>query len=463
MKKNIFKSLIFLSLSAAAIGCSNPATGQSAVSSSINGNSERTIYNPSSFAANNFQGVAQLRNASDISQKTFSYDTSYEAFAAKMNAFSMKLSEVLAEENYSVDENFVISPYSIELCLGLAIRCAGGETRQEILDAIGVDYETFNRHYLAFFAKHDYVLETYRDNPDTISSPNNSIWIQEGRQLKEEGLNALQNDYASDVFYADFNNHIRQACEAIKNYIYDKTHGMLAPTINLDPSTLFVLMNTIYLKDVWEGCINYGGVPYDCCQFRNADGTLSKKNMIGGNAFPGKVIETEDYSSFYTETQNHFRITFIKPNEGKTIKQVFTKENIAYVLGNNYETVNNEKKEKYFTRCCFPEFKAETNLELGQTLRNKFNIKKMFSSACDFSNITDAPSYVDHVKHIAKIDVNKKGIEAAAVTYIAVPTMGNSDSYKHVYGEFAADKEFGYILSARGDVLFSGVVTNIDK
>ena len=457
MKKNIFKTLVFISLSAAAIGCSNPSTGQSAVSSSFS-----TIYNPSSFAPNNYQGVAQLRNVPDLSKNTFSYDDSYKAFAAKMNAFSIRLSEVFAEQNYDVNTNFTISPYSIELCLGLAIRCASGETRQEMLDAIGVDYDTFNRHYLAYFAQHNYEIENHGDNPNALSTPNNSIWIQKDKELKEDGLNALQNDYASDVFYADFARHTSDACEAIKNYISDKTHGMLAPNLTLEPLTLFVLMNTIYLKDVWSDCVSYAGVPLDLYQFKNANGTLSNKKMIGGTEFQGKPIETEDYSAFYTQTENHFRITFIKPNDGKTIKQVFNKENIAYVLGNNYETVNDEKKEKYVTACFFPEFEANADLDLMGTFKEKFNVKKLFSASCDLSNITDESAYVSQFKHVAKLDVNKEGIEAAAVTYMAVPTMAGGDEYKTIHSEFAADKEFGYILSARGDILFSGVVTNID-
>ena len=82
---------------------------------------------------------------------------------------------------------------------------------------------------------------------------------------------------------------------------------------------------------------------------------------------------------------------------------------------------------------------------------------------CDFSNITDAKTFVSDFKHIAKIGVDTKGFEAAAVTYMTVPMMGHGDDYKTISGEFVLNKEFGYVISANDDVMFSGVVTNINQ
>ena len=461
MKKNIIKTLTFLSLTAATVGCSNPISFNN--TSGGNGCISSNVISLPAFDVNDFQGVLQLRKAKDIKGQTFNYESEYNAFAKKMNAFSTKLSEVLIKQNYNQDQNFVMSPYSIELCLGLAIRCADGETRQEMLDAIGVDYDTFNRHYLAYFSRHYYEIKNYQDNPSTYSIPNNSIWIQDGVKLKETGLNALQDDYACDSFYADFFGKNLAANEAMKNYIYDKTNGFLAPNLGIQKDTMFVLMNIIYLKDIWPDGSEYAYRPLEeAYQFKNASGAISNKRLIGSGYFSGQTLEQEDYSAFYIETENHMRITFIKPNEGKFINDVFTKENIDYVLEDHYLYRNEEKKEKYMTCCVFPEFKAYSDIDLKSAFINDFHVVKLFGD-CDFSNITDAKTFVSDFKHIAKIGVDTKGFEAAAVTYMTVPMMGHGDDYKTITGEFVLNKEFGYVISANDDVMFSGVVTNINQ
>lgn len=462
MKKNIIKPLIFLFLTAAIVGCSKPISFNNIDTSSSNSGSSEQISLPA-FNVNNFVGVSQLRKAKDISEQTFTYDSEYNEFAKKMNAFSMRMSEVLVKQNYDKNNNFVISPYSIELCLGLAIRCTDGDTRQEILDAIGVDFEIFNKYYLSYFSRHNYEIKNFSDNPNSYSIPTNSIWIQDGVKLKETGLDALKDDYACDAFYADYYKHNKVANEAMKNYIYDKTKGFLAPDLGIKKDTMFVLMNTIYLKDLWPDCNILGYRPLGGeYQFKNASGVLSTKQLLNSSYFDGKVIEQDGYSAFYIKTQNNMTITFVKPNEGKSINDVFTKENIDYLLKDNYLYKNEEKKEKYQTCCVFPEFDAYADIDLKETFIKDFNVKKLFGYDCNFSNITDVSTLVDTFKHIAKIGVDKKGFEAAAITFMAVPMMANNDGYKLIVDEFILNKEFGYVISAKDDVMFSGVVTNID-
>jgi serine protease inhibitor len=57
------------------------------------------------------------------------------------------------------------------------------------------------------------------------------------------------------------------------------------------------------------------------------------------------------------------------------------------------------------------------------------------------------------------LDVNKKGIEGAAVT-IAIACASSIHVNKKVYHDFTLDKNFGYILTDSNDVvLFEGQVT----
>ena len=393
-------------------------------------------------------------------------DPEYQAFKEKLNIFSHKVADAYVKSSFAEDKNITISPFSIEMCLGLAVRSTNNVTRKEILDAMGVNYETFNKYYKLLF--NDLEFTRYGDNNDIMAQLliTNSIWIDDEIKLKDKTLDALRDDYYCYSYQADFNHKNKQSCEDIQKFIYDKTKGLLNPQIELDLRTLFVLMNTLYLKDVWNEAAHDLAYTDMDVHFTNYDQSISTKSLLEGGYREGKVIETENYSSFYTTTNSNFCIYFVKPNDGKRIQEVFNEEAMSYVTNRkNYVYQDDEKLERYHTKCIFPEYTADGDIELKNMLRDTFGIKTLFNETeCDFSSITDKDCFVTGVRHIAKLKVDKKGIEGAAVTLMVAGATGMPDEqYKDVYDTFVADKEFGFILTSGDTVLFSGVVTNIDK
>ena len=68
-------------------------------------------------------------------------EESYENFLDKLDVFAAKLTyEVYADSNKQ--SNICISPVSVYMALALATECANGETRDEILNAVGVTYDS---------------------------------------------------------------------------------------------------------------------------------------------------------------------------------------------------------------------------------------------------------------------------------------------------------------------------------
>ena len=385
----------------------------------------------------------------------------YMAFRNKLTAFSNKISEAFVNREFEDGKNITVSPLSIAMCLGLAIRCADNNTRQEMLNAFDMDFETFDKFYKVFYN------DTVFTSKDSEISLTNSIWIDDDIALIDEGLDALRDDYYCYSFEADFDGANKQTNQAMKKFINEKTKGMLNPDLGIDPSTLFVLMNTLYLRDVWndEGDdLSYADASF---KFTNSNNQVSKKRLLQGYYYDGRTLYAEDYTSFFTNTYEGMRLQFIKPNDGKDIRDIFTKENLSYVMDvNNYTYKDDEKLERYHTRCIFPEYTAETDLDLKEIFIEDLDIRSIFASkTCDFSNIVDDEVYVSDVRHIAKLEVDKKGIKGAAVTYMAVSATSyhGPEEYVDIYEDFLVDKEFGFILSKDNNVLFSGVVTNIDK
>lgn len=413
--------------------------------------------------------VKELRNPDGLSHNASYTETSqedYKAFKNKIQIFSTKLSEAFVKYEYSDTANITISPLSIEMCLGLAVYCANGQTRTELLNALDVDFTTFNKYYKLLFNELSNISKDASDQIASELSLTNSIWIDKDINLSEDGLDDLKNDYYCHSFEADFDKYNKETTEAIEYFIEQKTKGLIQPDLQFDPQTFFVLMNTLYLKDIWN---DWGGDLNTTSEtkFKNANGNVSNKELLVGYLVDGKAIETDDYSCFFTCTRYGRYLYFVKPNEGKALKDVFNKEAMQYVLNHkNYVYQDNEKLERYHTNCVFPEFKADSDIDLIKMFNNDFNVTSMFDPMkCDFSNIMKepAPGYIEQFKHIAKLEVNKKGIEGAAVTYMAYAGAPGPDEYTDVYETFEVDKEFGFILTnSYGDIIFSGTVTNID-
>ena len=390
-----------------------------------------------------------------------SYYNDYRDFREKLQTFANKISESFVKREYKEGKNITVSPISVEMCLGLAIRSTDSNTRKQILDAIGVDYETFNKFYAIYFR------DLSRSGDGGEISLTNSIWIDNDIVLKDDGLDALRDDYYCYSYEVDFDKAPKETAREVKKFVNEKTKGLINPDFEFDESTIFMLMNTLYLKDIWneEGLeLSYADKSYT---FTNSDDSVSKKQLLQGYYNDGRTLQTEDYSSFYTSTQHGLSLHFVKPNDGKRAKDVFTKEAMDYVLDRgNYILKDDEKLERYHTNCIFPEYAADSDFDLIPMLLEDFKITDLFDPLrADFGPLTDDDAYVEEARHMAKLEVDKSGIKGAAVTYMAVCGSAGPgpEEYKDIYETFEVYKEFGFILTFGNAILFSGIVTNIDK
>ena len=391
----------------------------------------------------------------------------YEGFIDKLDAFAAKLTyEVYADSNKQ--SNICISPVSVYMALALATECANGETRDEILNAVGVTYDEVKNFtkVLYAFSNREFYYTNMLNNKKILAFEElaNSIWVDKNTTLKEDGINNLANNFNCDLFSVNFKTS--EGEKAINAYIKEKTHGIIDSDIDLSPETLITLINTFYLKEVWNEDgdeLKFTDKAYD---FKNADGSVKNTKLLQGYYFNGNIYEGEGYTSFYTRTDHGFDIKFIVPTDGHTIEEIFTSENI-YNINNlgDYGYIDEENKLLHHTRVFFPEYRASFDGDLAEILKNDFCINKLFDfEQCDFSNVTDEQLACDGVIHKCIIDVNDKGIEGAAVTVMPMAgAAGPLEGYEEVYHDYIVDRAFGFVITdSYGAVLFSGVVNSVN-
>jgi serine protease inhibitor len=292
----------------------------------------------------------------------------------------------------------------------------------------------------------------------------NSIWLDKTLPVNQNCLDSLSRDYYAYAYETDFANKTQTANRAIENFIKQKTRGLIDVDLNFTPDTLFVLMNTLYLKDVWNEYGNDIALTSKAYSFTENDGEEENLRFLQGKYLSGKVYQSEDFSSFYTTTYNGYKIKFLLPNEGKTIEETFTKENI-YTLNSitDYKSIDEEKKEEYHTRCLFPEFEGDYDNDVSGILKKDFGVQSIFDmQTSDLTNLTSVSAFCPIVRHIAELKVDKKGIEGAAVTIMPKAGAPGPGEYKQVYLDFVVNKTFGFVLTdSYNTILFTGVIGDV--
>lgn len=348
------------------------------------------------------------------------------------------------------------------MALSMAAECAEGNTRQEIIDALGIDYENLRDGFAYLYNS---LNRTYESGRLTTS---NSVWVNQNTVVEEDCLNSLSDKFFTDSYSADFEGDNVGANRAVRDYVKDKTNGLIDRDFMLGPETYFALINTLYLKDSWNldgNDLKYTENEY---QFVAGNGDVVSKKLLYGAYKLGRVYEGETFSSFFTSTAAGFTIKFIVPKDGFTLSEVFTAENIALADSvKDYRGVDEDNLTCYYTRCLFPEFTADYSEDVIGILNKYFGISDLFDEdACDLSkflkeeNQTKGADCCTSISHNTKLTVDKKGIEGAAVT-VLTDSGTSAQPYEKVYSDFIVDKAFGYIITDNyGTTLFSGAINN---
>lgn len=381
-------------------------------------------------------------------------------FYEGLNSFSGKVAK-LCLDDLKPEENAAISPASIFSALALVAECSDGKTRQEILNAIGMEYEVLEQNYARFYQSLNRVEEGTNKTKGKLT---NTIWLDRELPYNEDCLSDLASKYFCYSYGVDFN-QIEYVNNYISDFISKQTNGLLRPALDLSSETVLVLLNTLYLRDAWNDTATDLPLTSEEYKFKKADGKIISKQFLKGEYKSGRVFVTDTYKQFYTKT-NEYTLTFIVPQNGYKIEDVFTSEVISNAKKTRYvfskDSEGEEPREVYYTRCIFPEFTASSNLSLREIFKS-LGIVDMFTPTANFSKISPKDLMCNYAQHIAKLNVNKKGIEGAATTIIEIaPTSPAPEIVKEIYEDFIVDESFGFVISnGMGANLFSGIIRNI--
>ena len=377
----------------------------------------------------------------------------------RMSAFDEKF---LAYLSGHTEGNYMASPLSFRYALGLLLAGAEGETKEELLGALGVSSEEewisycldFNG-FVEYYAEGlEQEISEFREQkkqgwidkdaaePFRALRVANSVWKAERIQenFRESYQESILKNYAAE--FRSFN--AGNAVEKINEWADIKTEHMinrLLPDGYPTEQLAVVLMNALYFKDSW--ITEFPEYLTEEGDFHTRDGRTSRKELM----------TVTDHFSYYEDEETQLVILPMKSGVS-----------MAFVLGsadNLSEKVSKAAAEQ--VRVTIPKIDLETEFSGGEfaDFLKQSGVRLAFDEdRADFFAMIDHEIFVSDIIQKTRIKLDEDGVEAAAVTAIMLEdaAVAMSDEPK----VFSADRPFSfYIYTTCNDttaVMFAGEI-----
>lgn len=372
--------------------------------------------------------------------------SSYDAFAAKAYELFSK----------GKTENYAFSPLSAYFALVTLYECAEDIVKRELEEFFDLSPEDISKS--GAFMK-DLIRVPIGGDEFDVSRLDivNSIWFNEGEEVEPEGLRLLAEKLYCQAFETPFKKENKQANEAIKAFVKEKTHGLINKDFGLDESTIVAILNALYLKDLWRHSPLY---------VEEGKFFASGKELIKEFAYckyeHGVMQSTEVSDYFWAKTQKNYAVIFILPKKGKTLREAMGRENLYNVMKGeiapaDFLDESSGREVLNYTRCIFPKFEISSSTDLKEKLVANGYLATTFEGFS--SSVIKKPLKVDAIKQDVVLKVDDKGVEGAAVTVIKMVDSGCMPIMKR-YHDFLVDRDFGFIITDYKDTaLFIGQYT----
>lgn len=348
--------------------------------------------------------------------------------------------------------DFCVSPLSANLCLGMVLNGADGDTYKEIQQTLG--YEDFTYEEINEYAR-TMQAELPKLDGRTIFTNANSLWIKNDFPILESFINTSQTYYDAEVRNEPFTN---ETLSKINNWCANKTNDLIPEILTeISPLKVSYLINALYFKGVWTA------------EFKKKDTKDEPFYLSGGKEIKVPTMWQENTMLCYIDDHvsavelpygnKAFSLVLFMPNSDgdEALSQLI--EGLDQTEWNRWlEGMRSSNIQLHL-----PRFKFQSQeMDLVDVMK-AMGIKKAFNELqADFSNMSDMPIYLSILKQKTFIEVNESGTEAAAVTAAGMDLFALSPEPQVT--ELRFNRPFGYLLKEKstGAILFAGRVDRPD-
>jgi serine protease inhibitor len=378
--------------------------------------------------------VAHAASSADL-QKLTSANT---GFAFKL------LKEITREQP---EQNIFISPYSVSTVLQMVENGAGGKTKEELRQALGIAglSQTAQNE-----ANRDLSRSINAVITNVVLNTANAIWYRKGIPVKPEFIACNQEFYGATVEGLNFDDPA--SVGVINSWVNEKTHGKIPGIVSgpIDPLTQLYLANALYFKGQWM-------TPFAAKDTKDREfhlrGSRQKKlpMMFRSGKFPYR--RGMGYQSVRLPYQGwKLGVYVFLPDTDSSPEKL-----LAIMNGDNWQSFTVSWLTGSQGTLGLPRFRLEYGVELEQPLL-ALGIKSAFAQNADFSWLCGEPVYISEAKQKTFVEVNEQGTEAAAATMFAMRSGIETQPLKPF--EMIVDRPFLFVIEDQESktILFMGII-----
>lgn len=352
-------------------------------------------------------------------------------------------------------KNLVYSPMSLSMTMGMLANGTSGNTRTEILKAIGCpvkDLPELNS------VNKSLRYNLPRKDKETKVSIANSLWYNKRLVLmvNPEFRQVIEADYGGEI--TPVNNFASQeAIDLINAWSKRSTHGFIPKLFDspLSSEVSMLVANALYFKGDWSSWFFEEGTRKRT--FYNASGMTTEVDMMS-QIWTVPYFSNKSYSAISMPYgDGYFSMIVVLPARDKSLEDVYSTVKMSDFL-------RVAKKSCVDVNIFLPKFSITYNSGLKAILQ-KFGVKKIFTPGADMSAAFPVEGMcVDALAQIARIEVNESGTEASAETCVTsiLLCMDEEEEEKKII-DFIVDRPFLFMIAARdtGVPLFIGAVREL--
>ena len=368
-----------------------------------------------------------------------------EKLATADNGFAFDLLKQIAKEQSR--ENIFISPFSVSSALQMVGNGAAGETKTEMRRVL----KTENLPPEQLNAACKELNQSLNSQKDVILNLANGIWFQKDFQLKPAFVSDKKNFFQAELAPVDFESP--KSADIINDWAEKKTRGKIKDVVSFPfpPLTKVILANAIYFKGKWAE-------PFDKNETKplafHLPGGGEKQTPMMSQHRHFSYQETDDFQAVQMSYAGHrLEMILLLPKTNSSPQKL-----LAKLSGNSWQDDVLAQFEDREGTVVFPKFKLDYNVELNEPLEN-LGMRQVFSSAANFSAMSDEPLFISEARQKSFVEVNEEGTEAAAVTGVAFAMTGPEPAPQLPF-EMIVDRPFFFVIAdvQTQTILFMGIV-----
>lgn len=368
-------------------------------------------------------------------------NTMSDIFRSGLYTFSCKTAAALMKDSQG---NINYSPVSLYYSLALAAHGANGSTKNQLytlLAAPGQDLAKMPEECGSLYRL------MYRADEVCRIKPSASLWLKDGSAISDAYRRTAEQQYYSDIFRLDLSDS--GAADIMGQWISERAPQTVSPTFTTAPEEAMRIISTMDLSNQWTFDFDRAGGTEG--SFFLADGQQAvcgfmtdtrKCTYYRGKGFVRASLSQKDNST----------VTFILPDRGISPQSLLSSDEAVHEM---FGTVTESYGPVAWK---IPRFSISSSLELRPMLEGMGVTDAFSPGKADFSGITDARPYVDHVLQVTRMDVNENGTGASG--YLDVPMLEGIPS-DEIPVDMTLDRPFLYSVSgAPGVLLYMGMCMN---